>query len=126
DNANAPTQYGFIAQDVQAQFPNLVKEGTWIDGSQKLFLSMGGLMPYTVAAIKELNLNLESIAGTVTPIPDSSQPFVTAFFDNLFNKISAWLADAGNGIARIFAGEVDTKTLCVSDDSGAKTCLTKA
>jgi hypothetical protein len=36
------------------------------------------------------------------------------------------LAEAGNGIADIFAKQINTKTLCVSDDSGAKTCITKS
>ena len=51
---------------------------------------------------------------------------LTAFFTNIKNTIGAWLADAGNGIASIFAKEIETKSLCVSDDSGAKTCITKS
>ena len=34
--------------------------------------------------------------------------------------------EAGNGIENMFAKEIETKSLCVSDDSGAKTCITKA
>jgi hypothetical protein len=44
----------------------------------------------------------------------------------LFSKVSAWLADATNGIAKIFTQEIETQTLCVSDESGDKTCITKS
>jgi hypothetical protein len=74
----------------------------------------------------ELNLNLEGIAGTITPLAGSdNETFINTFFGNIKTTIGTWLADAGNGIGNIFAGEVDTKSLCVSDDTGAKTCITK-
>jgi hypothetical protein len=80
----------------------------------------------TLISLQDMNLNLESIAGTITPLEGSpSESFVTAFFNNLFTKITTWLADATNGIGKIFTGEVETKSLCVSDDTGAKTCITK-
>jgi hypothetical protein len=44
----------------------------------------------------------------------------------LFSKIGTWLADATNGIAKIFTQEIETQNLCVSDESGEKTCITKA
>ncbi|MFA6256695.1 MAG: hypothetical protein WCT29_00065 [Candidatus Paceibacterota bacterium] len=44
----------------------------------------------------------------------------------LFSKVSAWLANATNGIAKIFTKEIETQTLCVSDESGDKTCITKS
>ncbi|MCX6752147.1 MAG: tail fiber domain-containing protein [Candidatus Nomurabacteria bacterium] len=122
DDENSPIQYGFIAQNVQEQFPNLVKEGTWIDGSQKLFLSMGGLMPYTVSAIKELNLNLEGISGTITPLAGSpNESFVTAFFNNVYKKVGTWMGDATNGIGNMFANVFNAKEkICVDGE-----CLTK-
>jgi hypothetical protein len=108
DEQDAPLQYGFIAQNVQEQFPNLVKEGKWIDGSQKLFLSMGGLMPYAVASIKELNLKLNDIQD----------------FDNegsdFGNKLRAWLGNAGNKITRIFTGEI-----CLYEEGYETECLNK-
>src|SRR5438874_2241172 len=46
--------------------------------------------------LTDLNLNLESVAGTIVPQPGSAaESFATAFFANLFNKTTAWLADAG-------------------------------
>ncbi len=53
DGVDAPNQYGFIAQEVAAQFPNLVTEGQWVDGTTRKFLNMGGLMPYVVGAVRE-------------------------------------------------------------------------
>jgi len=72
------------------------------------------------------DLNLETVAGTITPLPGSpSESFAITFFTNIKNKISAWLAEAGNGVAKIFVGEVDsnnikTNTLCIGS-----TCVTE-
>ena len=99
DESNDPLQYGFIAQNVQEQFPNLVKEGSWIDGSQKLFLSMGGLMPYAIGAIKELNLKLNGI-----------QDFADE--DNSFgNKLRDWFGSSTNGIRNLFVKD----TVCIGE-----------
>ena len=120
----ATTQLGFVAEEAVKIDPRLV-----VFDSQNL--PAGFNYPtYTAvltAAIQELNLNLDSVAGTVTPAPNSAtQGFVTAFISNIKSIIGNWLADASNGIAQIFTKEINTKTLCVSDDSGAKTCITKA
>lgn len=53
DGADAPNQYGFIAQEVAALFPNLVTDGQWGDGTTRKFLNMGGLMPYVIGAVRE-------------------------------------------------------------------------
>ncbi len=84
----------------------------------------------SINAIKELNLNLDGIAGTITPLAGSpSESFVTSFFTNIKNKIGTWLADAGNGIVKIFVGEIDSKKsstedLCVKNSTG-ETCITR-
>lgn len=44
----------------------------------------------------------------------------------ILDKVTEWLADTGNGIANIFAKEINTETLCVADASGEKTCITKS
>jgi len=49
-----------------------------------------------------------------------------AFFTNLFERVKVWLASTSNGIVDFFANRVRTKELCVSDDSGSETCITKA
>ena len=109
---------GFIAQNVMAVIP----QASALQPNGYYSLDTTAILATTVNAIKEMNLNLEGIAGITIPASGSpSESFVTAFF----GKIGTWLADAGNGIANIFAKEVNTNTLCVSDDTGAKTCLTK-
>ncbi|MEX2029036.1 MAG: tail fiber domain-containing protein, partial [Candidatus Paceibacterota bacterium] len=114
-------QYGLIAQEVEALFPELVK--TDDKGFKQINFSV--LPIYSIQAVKELNLNLNATAGTITPLAGSAQEsFATSFFSNLFTKITAWLSDAGNGIAKIFAKEVHTDLICVSDENG-KTCITR-
>lgn len=54
EDNNAALHSGFIAQEVAGVLPELVTESTWIDGSKKKFLNIGGMMPYVVGAIKEL------------------------------------------------------------------------
>jgi lysophospholipase L1-like esterase len=72
--------YGFIAQDVGAQFPDLVHEGTWVDGSKRLFLNTGGLMPYVVGAIKELNNKaLFASVGSSTLVNNTLQTSLNDF-----------------------------------------------
>ena len=55
---------------------------------------------------------------------------VTPFLSSLLAQITNWLANAANGIQNLYAtvihaSEVDTQSLCVSDSTGAKTCVTK-
>ncbi|MBP9715220.1 MAG: tail fiber domain-containing protein [Candidatus Pacebacteria bacterium] len=107
DDTDAPLQYGFIAQNVQEQFPNLVKEGEWIDGSQKLFLSMGGLMPYAVASIKEINLKLKDITD-----------FENEDDNSFVNKLRDWFASSTNGIKSLFVKD----EICIGD---GETCITQ-
>ena len=132
-NADGSPDTGFIAQQLYTVYPNAVTKGDngtdpYIPGVTNTWsIDYGRLTPLIVKAVQDLNLNVEGIAGTVTPIPGSdSDTFVTAFFNNIKTQIGTWLADATNGLSDIFATQVDTKTLCVSDDSGAKTCITKS
>jgi len=74
---------GFIAQSVQPVFTDLVSTGS----NGKLLLNYAGFTPYLTAAIKET----ASISGT--------------FRDH---NLVAWLADASNGIDKIFAHEIIT------------------
>lgn len=99
--------YGFIAQDVGAQFPDLVHEGTWVDGSTRLFLNTGGLMPYVVGAIKELKSKLDDVFG----INNENSTFAEV--------MRLWLSNAGNKIKKIFTGEI-----CLTDENGS-TCINR-
>jgi hypothetical protein len=44
----------------------------------------------------------------------------------LRTALLAWFSDAKNGIQKFFAGEIDTKKICISDDADVQTCITKA
>jgi Chaperone of endosialidase/Domain of unknown function (DUF5011) len=109
-----PQHSGFIAQQVQPLFPDLVSQAD----NGTLLLNYAGLTPYLTAALQQI----ASISG--------------AFRDNLI----AWLGDANNGIQNLFAkniyatnittnlltaNEVDAGQLCATDASG-KICITKA
>src|SRR3989338_4202773 len=115
------SEVGFIAQDVQALFPGATSTIDPTNGY--LGVSYVSLIPIISQAVKEMNLNLEGIAGTTTPLPGSaSESFATAFFTNLKTTLSAWLADAGNGITNILAGTITAKNeLCIGT-----TCVTEA
>ena len=117
-NPHAPRQIGFIAEEMEQISPLFVTyEDGLVDGVEYMKLTSVLAM-----AIQEMNLKIEDLASPV-PAPGS---FADKFFTNLFAKVTSWLADAGNGIVKIFTKEVNTETLCVSDESGAKTCINKA
>ena len=109
---------GFIAQEVEALMPKLISTD---DNGMKSLNSIG-MIPVLTKAIQEMNLNLEGVADTVTPVPGSAaEGFVTAFINNIYSKITTWLANAGNGIGDIFANVFNAKEkICVDGE-----CLTK-
>ena len=131
---NDPTKQkttGFIAQNLYTIYPGAVTPNgdngtdTLTPGITPWMIDYSKLTPLLVKSVQDLNLNLESIAGTFTPIPSSaSESFVNVFFKNLFAKITTWLADAGNGVGDFFANRVRTKNLCISNDNG-ETCVTR-
>ncbi|MFA6324825.1 MAG: tail fiber domain-containing protein, partial [Candidatus Paceibacterota bacterium] len=105
---------GLIAQEVELIFPKLVR--TQLDGT--LSLNYGGLTPYIINAIQELDLKIESLTDTNIPLLDDNDDltFVGKFFENM----SAWLANAGNKITRIFTGEV-----CLTEAGEETVCLNR-
>ena len=99
---------GFIAQDLESPFPELIMENN--DGM--LAVNYAQMAPILVEAIREMNLKITSINDIDT--------------DNSWrDSLVEWFASATNGIGRLFAGEIITNTLCVADENGEKTCLTK-
>ena len=88
DDASS-THSGFIAQDVQMIFPDLVTE----DDQGKLSLSYAGFVPYLV----------EGLQNVIAEIKDMPKTLVS------------WFSDASNGITKFFAKEVHTNLLCVGD-----------
>jgi endosialidase-like protein len=94
---------GFIAQEVQPIFPDLISSGP--DGY--LTMNYAGLTPYLVKAVQQI----ASITGT--------------FKANLI----AWLASASNGIHDLYASiihsqEEHTQKLCVQKSDGSEFCVT--
>ncbi len=111
------TNYGLIAQDVEKVFPDMVHVD---DRGYKRVAYDVALTMRLLQGIRELNLNLEAIATTTRSSTPQSQSFASSFFSNLFARITAWLADATNGITDFFArvgnfGRVNTDELCVDD-----------
>lgn len=104
----APQHAGFIAQEVREVFPDLVSQDPT---SGLLSLSYTGLIPYTVEAIKEMNV-------TINNIDDLTKS--NTWRDALMH----WFADTKNGIQDFFSHTITTNQLCVKDDTG-ETCLTR-
>ena len=118
-------QFGFIAQQVQQVFPNLVATSspTSLTPDGTLSLDYNGLIAPAVLAIQELHLDLNAIASAAASSTPESQSFASSFFSNLFAKLVQWFADATNGIGKFFAGEVHTKEMCVAKSDGTEACL---
>lgn len=53
DDEDDRLNYGFIAQDVEKIFPQLIEEKEWKDGSIRKHLSPHDLIPYLTQALKE-------------------------------------------------------------------------
>lgn len=100
-----PTHAGFIAQDVQAIFPDLVSEDS---NTHLLSLNYLGLIPYTIKALQEIDLRIG-----VLPV-ETDQTFT--------DRLAAFLkgiAEAGNAVIE----HVHTNELCITDESG-DVCVT--
>ncbi|MBP9711327.1 MAG: tail fiber domain-containing protein, partial [Candidatus Pacebacteria bacterium] len=135
DLTNA-VQWGFIAEDTALVSPELV---TYNSLGEAKNISKLAVTAITVKAIQELDINLlalasSTIATTTTPDMATSTrnaiTFANSFWENLFAKVTVWLASAGNGIADLFATTITAETvyakqLCLTDNSG-ETCVTKS
>jgi hypothetical protein len=100
---NTNQQIGFIAQNLEQYFPQLV--ATDSDGYKGVYYAQ--MTPILVKAIQELDVKVDALAGI-----DGG--------GNFMDSIAAWLANAGNRITRIFTGEI-----CLTDESGDSECLNK-
>lgn len=99
---------GFIAQEVEQLFPDLVTVDP-ITGYRSL--GYAGLIPYTISALKELDIAVTDITSLTETTP-------------LRVSLVAWLGDVANGINQLFAKEVKTEKLCITDANG-EVCITK-
>lgn len=115
---------GFIAQEVAAVIPEWVTEVS--ADSEYLKVDEGMLKYALLSAVQELNLNLETIASTTGSSTATSTAFAGAFFDNLFLKITEWLADAANGIRHFFAERIQTNELRTDELCVGTMCVDEA
>jgi hypothetical protein len=100
---------GFIAQEVEALVPKLV--ATDEEGMKSL--NTTAMVPILTKALQELDTKMLELNNLEQE-------------NDWRDSLVAWLGNIGNGIGKIFTAEVETKNLCVSDESGARTCITKA
>ena len=109
---------GFIAEEVAEIDPRLVG---FDQLGQPDSIYYDKITSILAKGLQELNLRVENIASsTATSTPDSGL-FAANFFNNIFEKIKNWLADAANGIMEIAANTFRAKEkICVDDQ-----CLTK-
>lgn len=77
DTKKQTLQYGFIAQEVEKIFPEMVTEEKWQDGTDRKFLSVGEMTPHIVEAIKEQNEAMveisEHVASLLTKIQNQQK-----------------------------------------------------
>ena len=104
---NSNQQIGFLAQDLEQYYPELVSTAP----NGYLAVNYANMTPVLVESIRELNLKLGDI-----------QNFATATDTTFLTSLQNWLASATNGIVDLFAKKIHTQELCVSDANG-ETCL---
>jgi hypothetical protein len=137
DPSHASTT-GFIAQELYKVFPYAVStngdNGLVALGATSTPWSVdyGRVTPLIVSAVQDLNLKVEALIATTTATTSPQNAlFAASFWSKVKSQVGLWLADAHNGIANLFAetitaNVVNAKELCLADDSGSKTCVTKA
>jgi hypothetical protein len=102
-NPNSPLQIGFLAQNLEQYFPEMVM--TDPTGKKQVYYSQ--MTPILTKAIQEMNLKITDIGNMETP---------NTWRDSLI----AWFGNVENGITELFAGRVRTHELCLDD-----VCVTK-
>lgn len=102
---NTPEMIGFLAQNLQEQFPQLVATDAT---SGYLSVYYAHMTPILVEAIRELNLKIEDIDELATKITANA---------TFLEQLRTWLADATNGITDISADNLRAKDqICIDDE----------
>jgi hypothetical protein len=68
DPPNAVERYGFIAQNIQSEFPDMVN-----DSSDHLVMSYEDMIPISIAAIKELHCEMKQLRGEVAELRETAR-----------------------------------------------------
>jgi len=106
---------GFSAQNVQASIPEAVGQ----DKYGFLTLADRPILAAAINAIKELDLDLQSLADEETLF---SEVEVDSFTARFLSNLVAWFADTANGIGSMIAGTFQaTEQLCIND-----TCVSES
>ncbi len=106
-NPGGKQQLGFLAQNLEEYFPQLVDTDN--EGMKSVYYAQ--MTPILVEAIRELDIKIDAIDQASLQIDGQ----------NLFDRMIAWFADRANGIQEIIAGKFRaTDQLCIND-----TCVTE-
>ncbi len=107
---NGSKQIGFIAQNLEQYFPELVSTNS--RGQKSVYYAQ--MTPILTKAIQELNLKVSLL---------ESQTIASGGFSlaSLTTSAKDFLADVGNGIQNIFAKKITTEELCVGN-----TCISES
>lgn len=108
-NPTSRQQVGFLAQDLEQYFPQLVETDS--RGMKSVYYAQ--MTPLLVESLRELNIKI----GDILSFPTSANTqFVTVLRD--------WLASETNGILDIFTKRITTEQVCIKKSDGGTRCIT--
>ncbi len=106
EGADTKDHIGFIAQDMQEYFPELVSTGA----AGYLSVNYAGITPILVEGIRELNLKIGTIENFAS---EQNQGFIQSLIN--------WLGDELNGLTLIISDTLKARSeICIDD-----VCMTK-
>jgi hypothetical protein len=110
-NPSGDPMIGFLAQDLEQYFPQLVNT----DGNGYKTVNYAVMTPILTEAVRELNLKINNIESIATL---QNQTFK--------DSLIAWFGDAGNGIVHLVAGLIEGDTIKAKNELcvGAR-CITE-
>ena len=124
---------GFIAQELKEVYPLAVSVGLdQVDSKGKIIrpwmVDYSKLTPLLVQSLQDIDGLIETLVDPAAPLFANGQP---TFVGRLFDRFNLWLANASNGITKIVTKSLNTdlvesNELCLTDEIGGKTCVTKA
>jgi hypothetical protein len=110
--------HGVIAQELYQVYPAAVTKP--VDESNDYWMvDYSKLTPLIIKSIQDLKLDIDIKLTELSNLD-------TTLANSFGFRVKSLLANAGNGIEKIFTNEIETKKICIADDSGNKTCLTKS
>jgi hypothetical protein len=85
DDGSAEKKFGFIAQDVESIFPSLVLTDA---ETGKKSLSIGGMVPFMVKAIQELNAKVDALGGGAVAAVADVGAFLSTTAEKFVNGVT--------------------------------------